>query len=87
MAINYSWDVSTCDVYPTKDGKSDVVYKVHWRLKATDDVNNDEDGNPIVEQVYGTIGIDTSDLSSFTAWSNLNSLICNSIFDCMLLHS
>jgi hypothetical protein len=36
MAINYTWDVNTCDVYSTKSGKSNVVHSVHWRLKATD---------------------------------------------------
>ena len=25
MAINYTWDVSTCDVYPTKSGKSKAI--------------------------------------------------------------
>ena len=39
MAISYEWDVSTVDTYPTKDSKSDVVWNVHWRLKATDDTN------------------------------------------------
>ena len=43
MAINYAWDVSTVDTYPTKDSNSDVVYNVHWRLKATDDTNTDTD--------------------------------------------
>ena len=45
MAISYAWDVSTVDTYPTKDSNSDVVYNVHWRLTATDDANNDADGN------------------------------------------
>ena len=26
MAINYTWDVSTVDTYPTLDGNADVVY-------------------------------------------------------------
>ena len=26
MAINYAWNVSTVDTYPTKDSNSDVVY-------------------------------------------------------------
>ena len=41
MAINYAWDVSTVDTYPTKDSNADVVHNVHWRLKATDDTNKD----------------------------------------------
>jgi hypothetical protein len=72
MAINYTWDVSTCDVYLTKSGKSNVVYNVHWRIKATDDSNNDADGNPQTADVYGSVGLDTSDLSSFTNWSSLD---------------
>ena len=72
MAISYTWDVSTCDVYPTKSSKSNVVYNVHWRLTATDDANNDSDGNPQTAEVYGSQGLDTSDLSSFTNWSSLD---------------
>ena len=72
MAINYTWNVNTCDVYPTKSGKSNVVHNVHWRLKATDDANNDSDGNPQTAEVYGSVGLDTSDLSSFTNWSSLD---------------
>jgi len=72
MAIKYTWDVSTCDTYPTKSGKSNVVHNVHWRLTATDDTNNDSDGNPQTATVYGSQGLDTSDLSSFTNWSSLD---------------
>jgi hypothetical protein len=72
MAINYAWDVSTCDTYPTKSGKSNVVHNVHWRLKATDDANNDSNGEPITAEIYGSQGLDTSNLSSFTNWSSLD---------------
>ena len=71
MAISYTWDVSTVDTYPTKDSKSDVVYNVHWRLKATDDTNKDSDGNNWTADVYGSQVVDTSDLSSFTAFADL----------------
>ena len=71
MAIGYTWDVSTCDTYPTKDGKSDVVYNVHWRLIATDDTNKDSDGNNWTATRYGSQSVDTSDLSSFIEWSSL----------------
>ena len=72
MAINYTWDVTTCDTYPTKSGKSNVVHKVHWKLKATDDTNNDSYGKPQMSELYGTQNLDTSDLSSFTNWSSLD---------------
>ena len=71
MAIGYTWDVNICDTYPTKDGKSDVVYNVHWRLTATDDTNKDSDGNNWTATTYGSQNVDTSDLSSFIEWSSL----------------
>jgi len=71
MAIGYTWDVSTVDTYPTKSSKSDVIYNVHWKLKATDDSNQDEDGVNISETVYSTQLLDTSDLSSFKAFADV----------------
>ena len=71
MAISYSWNVSTVDTYPTHNSQSDVVYNVHWRLTATDDANNDADGNNWTADVYGSQAVDTSDLSSFTAFADL----------------
>jgi hypothetical protein len=71
MAIGYTWDVSTVDTYPTKDSKSDVIYKVHWRLKATDDTNKDSDGNFWSAVTYGSQALDTSDLSSFKAFADV----------------
>ena len=73
MAISYTWDVSTVDTYPTLDGNADVVYNVHWRLNAEEDANQDADGNNWTATVYGTQSVDTSDLSSFTAFADLTS--------------
>ena len=72
MAISYAWDVSTVDTYPTKDSNSDVVYNVHWRLTATDDANDDADGNAQTSSVYGSEGLDTDSISSFTAFASLD---------------
>lgn len=71
MAISYTWDVSTVDTYPTLDSNADVVYNVHWRLNAEDDANQDADGNNWTATVYGSQAVDTSDLSSFTAFADL----------------
>ena len=73
MAIGYTWDVSTVDTYPTLNSNADVVYNVHWRLTAEDDANQDADGNNWTATVYGTQDVDTSDLSSFTAFADLTS--------------
>ena len=72
MAISYAWDVSTVDTYPTKDSNSDVVYNVHWRLTATDGTNKDSDGNDWTATSYGSQGLDTDSISSFTAFGSLN---------------
>ena len=39
MAIGYTWDVSTVDTYPSLESNADVVYNVHWRLTAEDDLS------------------------------------------------
>ena len=72
MAINYTWDCKTVDV-KNIEGNEDTVFNVHWRLTGTDDTNNDEDGNSQTATVYGSQGLDTSDLSDFTAFASLNS--------------
>ena len=71
MAISYEWDCKTCDTYPTKSSKSNVVYNVHWRLTATDGTNKDSDGNNWTASSYGTQAVSTDDLSSFKNWSSL----------------
>ena len=72
MAITYTWDVNTVDVYPTDEGHSNVIYNVHWRLNATD-TESDAEGNPYTASVYGTQVLDTSDLSNFTDFDSVTS--------------
>ena len=40
MAINYSWNISTVDAHTNKDGKSNVIFNVHFSYIAHDDVND-----------------------------------------------
>ena len=63
MAINYTWNCKTVDV-KTIDGNEDTVFNVHWRLKGEDESDNKT-------TICGTQELDTSDLSSFTAFSDL----------------
>ena len=72
MAITYTWNVNTVDVYPSEKGHSNVIYLVHWRLNATD-TEVDAEGNPYVASVYGTQSLDTSDLSNFTNFDSVTS--------------
>ena len=64
MAINYTWNVSTVDVKEI-DGNADTVFNVHWRLTGTDDANDES------ASAYGTVGLDTEDLSDFIAFADL----------------
>ena len=72
MAISYTWDVNTVDVYPTDGDYTDVIYNVHWRLNAVD-TQVDAEGNPYTASVYGTQVLDTSDLSNFTDFDSVTS--------------
>ena len=71
MAITYTWDVSTVDT-KTIDSTDDVIYNVHWRLNAEDDANQDSEGNNWTASVYGTQTLDTSDLSNFIIFGNVD---------------
>tara|TARA_R100000995_G_scaffold83965_1_gene61282 strand:+ start:3698 stop:4030 length:333 start_codon:yes stop_codon:yes gene_type:complete len=66
MAITYTWDTKSVDTYPTKSGKSDVIFKVYWELTGVDDT---EEKN--LSSSTGVAEIDTSDLSSFTEFADL----------------
>lgn len=62
--MTYTWNNKTVDTYPSLEGQSDVIFNVHWRL-----TGEDTDGN--VGSTYGTIALDTSDLSSFTSFADI----------------
>ncbi len=62
--MTYTWNNKTVDTYPTLEGNTDVIFNVHWRL-----IGEDKNGN--VGSTYGTISLDTSDLSNFTAFDSI----------------
>lgn len=66
MAIAYTWDTKSVDTYPTKSGKSDVIFKVYWELTGVDDTAEKNSSS-----LTGAEEIDTSDLSSFTEFADL----------------
>jgi len=74
MAINYTWDCNTVDVYPSDDDHTDVIYVVHWRLNA-EDTESDEEEDVYEATVYGTQSIDTSDLSNFIPFEDVTNAI------------
>jgi len=72
MAITYEWKIKRVETYPShtdqqdpSNTESDVIHSIHWRLIATDDVNNISASN------YGSVGIDTDDLSNFISFDDV----------------
>jgi hypothetical protein len=70
MAIGYTWDCKTVDVYPEHDNESDVVYNVHWRLNAVSD-QQDAEGNDYTASSYGTQPLTVDDIVSFIPFADL----------------
>jgi hypothetical protein len=68
--MTYTWNNKTVDTYPNLDGNADVIFNVHWRL-----TGEDSDGN--VGSTYGTISLDTSDLTDFTAFAAITEDMIN----------
>lgn len=64
MANTYSWDCKTVDTYPTLGDNADVIYNVHWRITG-------DNGNEVTETVIGTCALETEDIESFIAFSEL----------------
>ena len=71
MAISYTWNTKQHDYYPSHNSKTKVIHTVHWRLLATDS-DKDADGNNYTSETYGACALDTSALSSFTAYGSVN---------------
>ena len=70
MATTINWDCKTVDCYSSMGGHTDVIYQVHWRVTGTSDTL-DPDGDAYMDSSIGIQALDTSDLSGFTAFSNL----------------
>ena len=67
MAVTYNWVVEQMSCYPEVDGKQDVVFSVAWRLFGTEVVGE----VTYTATVYGTVGINTADLETFTPYDEL----------------
>lgn len=63
MAVTYDWSFSQFDTAPSKDGLTDVVVVVHWRLTAVDGV--------YVESSYGTTNMPDPNPAEFTPYDQI----------------
>jgi len=73
MATTYTWNVSTVDTHPSKTDSNaitrvDVIHNVHWRLLATEKTDG---GDTYTAESYGSQQLDISNLSSFTAFTDV----------------
>lgn len=51
MANTYNWQISALDAKITEGDNSNVIYTVHWRLKATDETGEYQ------TDFYGSMGV------------------------------
>ncbi len=63
MPNTYTWVIEQLDCYPQKDGHTDVVFTVHWRLNGTDGTNT--------ATVYGTVGLNYEPGQPYTPYADL----------------
>tara|TARA_Y100001963_G_C6577288_1_gene351680 strand:- start:141 stop:476 length:336 start_codon:yes stop_codon:yes gene_type:complete len=65
------WNISNLDRQVSMDDKADVVVAVHWQVVDSETVGSGDDAVTHTGRAYGVIGLDTSDLSSFTAYADV----------------
>ena len=63
--ITYNWNCKTVDVHPQEEGKTDVVYNVHWIVTGVDgDYSATSIGTQIVSLSEGGAFIPFEDLTN-----------------------
>jgi hypothetical protein len=66
-----TWNIANLDRQVSMDGKADVVTAVHWEITDSEDVGSGDDAVTHTARRYGSVSLDTSDLSSFTAYADI----------------
>ena len=66
-----TWNIASLDRQVSLDGKADVVTAVHWQVIDTETIGSGDDAVTHHGRAYGVAGLDTSDLSSFTAYADV----------------
>ena len=69
MAV--AWKVLTCDYTVSLDSKTNVITCIHWEATDSETVGSGDSAVDHTGRVYGSIILDTSDLSSFTAYGSV----------------
>jgi len=58
-----TWSVAQMKAYPERDGKTNVVFTVHWRLTGTDGFYS--------AGIYGSVGVTVDPDAPFTPYEDL----------------
>tara|TARA_R100001126_G_C4835214_1_gene153959 strand:+ start:604 stop:942 length:339 start_codon:yes stop_codon:yes gene_type:complete len=66
-----TWNIANLDRQVSMDGKADVVTAVHWQVTDYEVVGSGDDAIKHGGRRYGSVNLDTSDLSSFTAYADI----------------
>ena len=66
-----TWEIFNLNRELSLDGKSDVVTAVHWQVIDAETVGSGLDAVTHNGRCYGSCELDTSDLSSFTAYADI----------------
>jgi hypothetical protein len=63
MANTYNWVISQLEAYPEHEGKTDVVFTVHWRRQATDGTYNAD--------IYGSQAVTLDPSATYIPYAEL----------------
>ncbi len=66
-----TWNIVNLDRAVSLNSKTDVITVVHWEVTDTEDVGSGDDAETHIGRSYGSVSLDTSDLSSFTAYADI----------------
>lgn len=61
--LTYTWLIEQMDCYSQRDGQTDVVFTVHWRINAAD--------NGYTATAYGTVNLAYDAKAAFTPYADL----------------
>ena len=66
------WSIRELEYEISKDDKSNVITSVHWNCTDSKEVTKDGEKVTYNGGIYDVTGLDTSDLSSFVEYSDLD---------------
>jgi len=78
MANNYEWSFPQLIRAATEGDKSDVVKCIFWKITATSDSHQDEDGNYLHSNRGGETGLQLEDGEEFVPYNDITPDWCKS---------